>query len=74
MDFLLNEIDQQAKDRYKVTNSGLHQYGLFIIAIIMCCIIIHVILKKITLFYKTEENIISIRNVNRSIRARNNKI
>lgn len=55
MNFLLNEIDKQLEDRYRVTNSVLHQYSLYIIAIIMCDIIIHIILKEITSFCITEE-------------------
>lgn len=69
---LLNEIGQQVEDGYRVTNSALHQYGLYIIAIIMSCMIIYIILKKITLFYITEEHTIPLKIWIGAFRAHNN--
>jgi len=56
LDYVVTEIEKQNENNYIISNNMIHQYGIYICAVILSYIIIHLIIKKLMLCYTGETN------------------
>jgi len=56
LDYIVTEIEKENENNYTISNNVIHQYGIYLCALILGYIIIHIMIKKLVWFYVEETN------------------